>query len=79
MREILHISGNHGEAVALRSGYKQAIHDRHRLSGQFGVRSNLRPDVERGGIKRQDAPRETLFHLAQPGGEFLAAVRVTGA
>jgi len=77
--EILYISGDHSEAVALRSGHKQAAHHRYWLPGQFGVGSDLRPDVERCGIKRQDASREPLLDLAQPGGEFLAAMRVAGS
>ena len=75
-REILHVAGDHGEAVALGGGHEQAVHHRQGLPGQFGVRGDLRPDVKGGGIERQDASGEALFHLAQPGGEFLAAARV---
>ena len=57
-------------------GHEQAVHHRQGLPGQFGVCGDLRPDVERGGIERQDAPRKALLHLAQPGGEFLAAALV---
>lgn len=63
-REILHVAGDHGEAVALGGGHQQAVHHRHWLPGQFGVGGDLRPDVEGGGIEWQDAPGETLLHLA---------------
>ena len=78
-REILHVTGDHGEAVALGGGHEQAVHHRQGLPGPFGVCGDLRPDVKRGRVERQDAPRETLLYLAQPGREFLAAARVTGA
>lgn len=74
--EILNIAGDHRKAMALGGGHDQAVHHRQGLPGQFGMRGNLRPDVKRGGIERQDPSGEALFHLAQPGGKFLAAARV---
>ncbi len=71
-RETLHVAGDHGEAVALGGGHEQAVHHRHGLPGQFGVCSDLRPDVKGGGVERQDTPGEALFHLTQPRGELLA-------
>jgi hypothetical protein len=75
-REVLHVAGDHGEAVALGGGHEQAVHHRRGLTGQFGVCGDLCPDVKGGGIERQDAPGKALLHLAQPGGKFLAAARV---
>lgn len=40
--EILHVAGDHGEAVALGGGHEQAVHHRHGLSGQFGIRGHVR-------------------------------------
>ena len=51
-REILRVTGDHGEAVALGGGHEQAVHHRHGLPGQFGVCGDLRPDVKLGGIER---------------------------
>ena len=78
-REVLHIAGDDIEAVALGGGHEQRIHHRQGLPGKFRVSGDLRPDVERGGIKRQDAPGKALFQLAQPCGQLLAAARVGGA
>ena len=75
-REILHVAGDHGEAVTLGGGHEQAVHHRHGLPGQFGISWDLRPDVECCGIYRQDATGETLLHFAKPGGELLTAARV---
>src|SRR5471032_3301118 len=75
-REIPHVAGNDGEAVALGGGNQEAIHHRQGVPGQFRVRGDLRPDVERGGIERQDAFRKALLHIAQPGGD---AAPVAGA
>ena len=77
--EILRVTGDHGEAVALGGGHEQAVHHRHGLPGHLGVCGDLRPDVKRGRVERQDAPRETLLQFAQPSGEFLATARVAGA
>ncbi len=80
-REILHVAGDHGETVALSGGYDQTVHHRQGPAGQLRARPkevpvgrrDLRPDVERRGIDRQDASGEALLHLAQASGEFLAA------
>ncbi|MDQ3268307.1 MAG: hypothetical protein M3P47_06270, partial [Pseudomonadota bacterium] len=53
-REVLHIAGDDIEAVALGGGHEQRIHHRQGLPGKFRVSGDLRPDVERGGIERQD-------------------------
>jgi hypothetical protein len=63
-RKIMHVAGNYSEAVALGCGHEQAIHYRDWLPGRFGMSGDLSPDMESGGIQRQDAPCETLFHLA---------------
>ena len=77
--EILDVARDDGEAVALGGGHDEAVHDRQGLASQFGLGSQLRPGVESGCVGWQDATGEALFHLAQPGGEFLATTGIGGA
>ena len=62
--EVLHVASDNVEAMSLGSGHEQRIHHRQGLPGKFRVGGNLRPDVERGSIERQDP---SWYTSCQPG------------